>query len=318
MADVPEGTRLLGRRGLPDARRGERRDAARASRGSSGWQFDRIAQLLAAPPFRLACVFLLGRGGGGRAGARLGGARPPRRRDRQLPALRRGGPPVKVTLEAKDAARVAAALAALLAGAAGGRGHPDGGRADRPTCCRARAPDGARAAGARDCYSSKRRSCRPSEGSRGRPWWPAPCRCPAASRRVAPSAGLARRRDDRHRPRVAEVLVDEDPALHASDERACHGILRTLSGQHSGKAAHEKADRSAAVLARSPPAPSKPRCRAPPQATRWSRSAAPSRADRSGSAEPSSRRSRGARSAAQDPITGRARVVGGRPARARS
>jgi molybdopterin-biosynthesis enzyme MoeA-like protein len=114
MADVPEGTRLLGDGryptlvaanvvmlpGVPEFFR---------------YQFERIAHLLEAPPFQLAQVFVSeGEGVIAPALARVANAHP---------AVEIGSYPrfddadhrVKVTLEAKDRARVAAALAALLA-----------------------------------------------------------------------------------------------------------------------------------------------------------------------------------------------------------
>jgi molybdenum cofactor synthesis domain-containing protein len=114
MADVPEGTRLLGDGryptlvaanvvmlpGVPEFFR---------------YQFERIAHLLEAPPFQLAQVFVsVGEGVIAPALDRVANAHP---------AVEIGSYPrfddadhrVKVTLEAKDRARVAAALAALLA-----------------------------------------------------------------------------------------------------------------------------------------------------------------------------------------------------------
>src|SRR5512138_130924 len=79
------------------------------------YQFDRIAHLLAAPPFRLACVYVSV--GEDRIATALD------RNASEHPAVEVGSYPrfdggadhrVKVTLEAKDGARVAAALAALL------------------------------------------------------------------------------------------------------------------------------------------------------------------------------------------------------------
>jgi molybdopterin-biosynthesis enzyme MoeA-like protein len=114
MADVPEGTRLLGGApwptlvvanvvmlpGVPQFFR---------------FQFERIASRLEAPPFRLASVFLSV--GEGEIAAALD------RVARAHPAVEIGSYPrfddadhrVKVTLEAKDAARVGEALAVLLA-----------------------------------------------------------------------------------------------------------------------------------------------------------------------------------------------------------
>jgi molybdenum cofactor synthesis domain-containing protein len=114
MADVPEGTRLLGGApwptlvaanvvmlpGVPQFFR---------------FQFERIAERLEAPPFRLACVFVSE--GEGKIAAILD------RVARAHPGVEIGSYPrfddadhrVKVTLEAKDAARVGEALAMLLA-----------------------------------------------------------------------------------------------------------------------------------------------------------------------------------------------------------
>jgi molybdenum cofactor synthesis domain-containing protein len=114
MADVPEGTRLLGDATFPTL-------AVENVLMLPGvpqffrWQFDRIAADLAAPPFRLACVFLS-------AGEELL-APILTRVQHDHPAVEIGSYPrfddadhrVKVTLEAKDGARVAAALSALLA-----------------------------------------------------------------------------------------------------------------------------------------------------------------------------------------------------------
>ncbi len=113
MADVPEGTRLLGDAGYPTL------VAANVVMlpgvpSFFRFQFERIAHLLEAPPFRLACVFLsVGESEIAPALDRVALAHP---------AVEIGSYPrfddadhrVKVTLEAKDAARVAAALAALL------------------------------------------------------------------------------------------------------------------------------------------------------------------------------------------------------------
>jgi molybdenum cofactor synthesis domain-containing protein len=114
MADVPEGTRLLGDARYPTL------VAANVVMlpGVPPFfrlQFDRIAHLLEAPPFRLACVFV---------SADEGEIAPVLDRVAHAhPAVEIGSYPrfddadhrVKVTLEAKDRARVAAALAALLA-----------------------------------------------------------------------------------------------------------------------------------------------------------------------------------------------------------
>jgi molybdenum cofactor synthesis domain-containing protein len=114
MADVPEGTRLLGDAGYPTL------VAANVVMlpgvpAFFRFQFERIAHLLEAPPFRLACVFLsVGEGEIAPLLDRVAHAHP---------AVEIGSYPrfddadhrVKVTLEAKDRGRVSAALAALLA-----------------------------------------------------------------------------------------------------------------------------------------------------------------------------------------------------------
>jgi len=114
MADVPEGTRLLGDTGYPTL------VAANVVMLPGvpqffRFQFERIADRLEAAPFRLACVFLSA--GEGAIAPILD------RVARAHPAVEIGSYPrfdeadyrVKVTLEAKDVARVRAALAALLA-----------------------------------------------------------------------------------------------------------------------------------------------------------------------------------------------------------
>jgi molybdenum cofactor synthesis domain-containing protein len=113
MADVPDGTRLLGDEGYPTlvvANVVMLPGVPQFFR----FQFERIARLLEAPPFRLACVFVsVGEGAIAPALDRVAHAHP---------AVEIGSYPrfdgadhkVKVTLEAKDRARVAAALAALL------------------------------------------------------------------------------------------------------------------------------------------------------------------------------------------------------------
>jgi len=114
MADVPEGTRLVGDPSFPTL-------AAANVVMLPGvpqffrWQFDKIAPELWAPPFRLACVYLS-----------LGEERVAPILDRvarEHPAVEIGSYPrfddadhrVKVTLESKDEAGVQSALAALLA-----------------------------------------------------------------------------------------------------------------------------------------------------------------------------------------------------------
>lgn len=114
MADVPEGTRLVGDPDYP-ALVAENVVMLPGVPQFFRYQFDRIAHLLAAPPFRLACVYLS-----------VGENRIATVLDRiasEHPAVDVGSYPrfdqgadhrVKVTLEAKDGERVAAALAALL------------------------------------------------------------------------------------------------------------------------------------------------------------------------------------------------------------
>ncbi len=114
MADVPEGTRLLGDPAFPTIAV-ENVVMLPGVPQFFRWQFERIAADLAAPPFRLACVYVST--GEDRIAPLLA------RVQDEHPAVEIGSYPrfddadhrVKVTLEAKDAARVAAALAALLA-----------------------------------------------------------------------------------------------------------------------------------------------------------------------------------------------------------
>jgi molybdenum cofactor synthesis domain-containing protein len=115
MADVPEGTRLLGDSGYPTlvvANVVMLPGVPQFFR----FQFDRIAHLLEAPPFRLACVYLST--GEGEIAPILD------RVARAHAAVEIGSYPhfdpgldhrVLVTLEAKDGAAVRAALGALLA-----------------------------------------------------------------------------------------------------------------------------------------------------------------------------------------------------------
>lgn len=115
MADVPVGTRLLGDPSFPTLAV-ENVIMLPGVPQFFRWQFDLIAPELSAPPFRLACVYL---GVGEDAVACLLD-----RVAREHPAVEIGSYPrfdaadhrVKVTIEAKDAARVSAALSALLAG----------------------------------------------------------------------------------------------------------------------------------------------------------------------------------------------------------
>jgi molybdenum cofactor synthesis domain-containing protein len=115
MADVPEGTRLLGDAGYPTLVAGNVVMLPGVPQFFR-FQFDRIAHLLEAPPFRLACLFLsAGEGEIAPALDRIAHAHP---------AVEIGSYPrfdagsdhrVLVTLEAKDGAAVRAALDALLA-----------------------------------------------------------------------------------------------------------------------------------------------------------------------------------------------------------
>ena len=114
MADVPEGTRLLGDPSFPTL-------AAENVVMLPGvpqffrWQFDRIADVLKAPPFKLACVYLgLGEDELAPLLDRIAHAHPAVEIG-SYPRFDEADHRVKVTLEAKDLARVSAALAALLA-----------------------------------------------------------------------------------------------------------------------------------------------------------------------------------------------------------
>jgi molybdenum cofactor synthesis domain-containing protein len=114
MADVPEGTRLLGDPRYPTLAAGNVLMLPGVPQFFR-YQFDAVAQLLEAPPFHLANVFLSV--GEGPIAALLDGVA------RAHPEVEIGSYPrfdeadhrVKVTLEAKDLRRVRAALAALLA-----------------------------------------------------------------------------------------------------------------------------------------------------------------------------------------------------------
>jgi molybdenum cofactor synthesis domain-containing protein len=114
MADVPEGTRLLGDGRYPTL------VAANVVMLPGvpqffRYQFDRIAHLLEAPPFRLAQLFVsVGEGELAPALDRVANAHPGVEIG-SYPRFDEADHRVKVTLEAKDGARVAAALAALLA-----------------------------------------------------------------------------------------------------------------------------------------------------------------------------------------------------------
>ncbi len=114
MADVPEGTRLLGDPSYPTLV-AENVVMLPGVPQFFRYQFDRIAHMLAASPFRLACVYLaVGEDGIATALDRIA---------HEHPSVEVGSYPrfdgadhrVKVTLEAKDGARVSEALAALLA-----------------------------------------------------------------------------------------------------------------------------------------------------------------------------------------------------------
>ncbi len=113
MADVPEGTRLLGDPAFP-LLVVENVVMLPGVPQFFRTQFERFAPSLAAPPFRLACVYV-----------RLGEDRIAPALDRVVeahPGVEIGSYPrfddadhrVKVTVEAKDGARVSAALRALL------------------------------------------------------------------------------------------------------------------------------------------------------------------------------------------------------------
>jgi molybdenum cofactor synthesis domain-containing protein len=115
MADVPEGTRLLGDTGYPTLVAGNVVMLPGVPQFFR-FQFDRIAHLLEAPPFRLACVYLstgeseiapvLDRIAHAHATVEIG----------SYPRFDAGADHrVLVTLEAKDGAAVRAALTALLA-----------------------------------------------------------------------------------------------------------------------------------------------------------------------------------------------------------
>lgn len=114
MADVPEGTRLIGDASFPTLAV-ENVVMLPGVPQFFRWQFDRIAGDLAAAPFRLACVYLSA--GEDQLAPLLA------RVQEEHPAVEIGSYPrfddadhrVKVTVEAKDGARVATALAALLA-----------------------------------------------------------------------------------------------------------------------------------------------------------------------------------------------------------
>jgi len=114
MADVPEGTALLGDPSFPTLV-AENVVMLPGVPRFFRWQLDRIADRLAAPPFRLAAVFL--RVAEHEVAPALDSVQ------RAHPDVEIGSYPrfddadhlVKVTLESKDGARVDVALAALLA-----------------------------------------------------------------------------------------------------------------------------------------------------------------------------------------------------------
>jgi molybdenum cofactor synthesis domain-containing protein len=114
MADVPQGTRLLGDPSFPTLV-AENVVMLPGVPRFFRFQFEGVAHLLSAPPFRLACVYvssdedqiapLLDGVARAHPGVEIG----------SYPRFDDADHRVKVTVEAKDAARVAAALAALLA-----------------------------------------------------------------------------------------------------------------------------------------------------------------------------------------------------------
>jgi molybdopterin-biosynthesis enzyme MoeA-like protein len=115
MADVPEGTRLLGDPAYPTLAV-ENVVMLPGPPRFFQLQFEQIAALLEGPPFRLATVYLSV--GEERFAAALAGVA------RAHPAVEMGSYPrfdegsdhrVRVTVESRDAGAVAAALAALLA-----------------------------------------------------------------------------------------------------------------------------------------------------------------------------------------------------------
>jgi molybdenum cofactor synthesis domain-containing protein len=114
MADVPEGTRLIGDASFPTIAI-ENVVMLPGPPQFFRFQFEKVAGVLSAPPFRLACVYL----GVGEAGV----AAILDRVAREHPGVDIGSYPrfddadhrVKVTLESKDLPRVEAALEALLA-----------------------------------------------------------------------------------------------------------------------------------------------------------------------------------------------------------
>ncbi|HTN53032.1 MAG TPA: molybdopterin-binding protein [Anaeromyxobacter sp.] len=114
MAEVPAGTRLLGDAGYPTLAV-ENVVMLPGVPQFFRYQLERIAPLLAAPPFVLACVYLSA--GEDRIAPALDAVAHahPRVEIGSYPRFDEADHRVKVTLEAKDAAAVRAALAALLA-----------------------------------------------------------------------------------------------------------------------------------------------------------------------------------------------------------
>lgn len=114
MADVPEGTRLLGDARYPTLVAGNVVMLPGVPQFFR-FQFDRIAHLLEAPPFRLACVYLsVGEGELAPTLDRIAGAHP-KVEIGSYPRFDEGAEyRVLVTVEAKDRAAVASATAALL------------------------------------------------------------------------------------------------------------------------------------------------------------------------------------------------------------
>jgi molybdenum cofactor synthesis domain-containing protein len=113
MADLPEGTRLLGDPSFPTLAV-ENVVMLPGVPRFFRWQFDRIAHLLAAPPFRLACVYVtLGEEQFAPGLDAVARAHP----DVEIgsyPRFDEADHRVKLTLESKDAGKVEAALRAVL------------------------------------------------------------------------------------------------------------------------------------------------------------------------------------------------------------
>ncbi len=115
MADVPEGTRLLGDAGYPTLAV-ENVVMLPGVPEFFRYQLERIAPLLQAPPFRLACAYLSAGEGEVAPALDLVVAAHPAVEIGSYPRFDEGADHrVKITLESKDAARVEAALRALLA-----------------------------------------------------------------------------------------------------------------------------------------------------------------------------------------------------------